>query len=150
MNINKVMLYGNLTRDPEFRQTPSGQSVCALSIATNREFKGRDGQKQSQAEYHSIVVWGRQAETVNQYMRRGSAIFVEGRLQTRTWDGKDGKKKYKTEVVAEKIQFGPRSASGSAKKGRSYEEDDDIPPQEHPEEDSIDLDDEIKSEDIPF
>ena len=103
------MLYGNLTKDPELKSLPSGIQVCNFSIATNRTWKDKDGNKQESADFHNIVIFGRQAETVHQYMRKGSAMFIEGRLQTRSYDAKDGTKRYVTEVVAERTQFGPRS-----------------------------------------
>jgi single-strand DNA-binding protein len=113
MYLNKAILFGNLTRDPELRALPSGQNVVNFSIATNRVFKDKDGKKQEQTDFHNVVVFGRQADTVNQYLRKGSSAYIEGRMQTRSWDDKKtGEKKYRTEVVAENIQFGPRS-SGS-------------------------------------
>ena len=110
MYINKAMVFGNLTRDPELRALPSGMNVASFSIATNRVFKDRDGKKQEQTDFHNIVVFGRQADTVQQYLKKGSSAFVEGRMQTRSWEGKDGEKKYRTEVVADRVQFGPRSS----------------------------------------
>jgi single-strand DNA-binding protein len=111
MYINKVMIFGNLTRDPEMRALPSGMNVVNFSVATNRVFKDRDGKKQEQTDLHNIVVFGRQADTVNQYLKKGSSVFIEGRLQTRSWE-KDGKKNYRTEVIADRVQFGPRSSGG--------------------------------------
>ena len=105
------MIFGNLTRDPEMRALPSGMNVVNFSVATNRVFKDRDGKKQEQTDFHNIVVFGRQADTVNQYLKKGSSVFVEGRLQTRSWE-KDGKKNYRTEVIADRVQFGPRSSGG--------------------------------------
>jgi single-strand DNA-binding protein len=118
MYLNKVMLYGNLTRDPEVKALPSGMQVTNFSIATNRVFKDRDGNKQEQSDFHNVVVFGRQAETVGQYLKKGSSAYIEGRLQTRSWD-KDGVKQYRTEVIAEVVQFGPRA--GGAAGGASYE-----------------------------
>lgn len=118
MYLNKVLLYGNLTRDPELRALPSGMNVVNFSIATNRTFKDRDGKKQEQTDFHNIVVFGRQADTVNQYMKKGSSVFVEGRLQTRSWEDKtSGEKKYRTEVVADRVQFGPRVGGGAHSTG---------------------------------
>ena len=111
MYLNKVLLYGNLTRDPELRALPSGMNVVNFSIATNRVFKDRDGKKQEQTDFHNIVVFGRQADTVHQYLKKGNGVFVEGRLQTRSWE-KDGKKNYRTEVIADRVQFGPRPGGG--------------------------------------
>ncbi|MEK7068798.1 MAG: single-stranded DNA-binding protein [Patescibacteria group bacterium] len=110
MYINKAILFGNLTRDPEIRSLPSGMNVCNFSIATNRTYKDRDGKKQEQTDFHNVVVFGRQADIVAQYMKKGSSVFVEGRIQTRSWDDKtNGEKKYRTEVVADRIQFGPKT-----------------------------------------
>lgn len=107
MYINKVMIYGNLTRDPEMRSLPSGMQVTNFSVATNRVYNDRDGNKQEQTDFHNIVVFGKQAETVAQYLKKGSSAYIEGRLQTRSWD-KDGQKQYRTEVIADRVQFGPR------------------------------------------
>ena len=107
MYINKAFIYGNLTRDPELRAMPSGLNVANFSIATNRTFKDRDGKKQEQTDFHNIVVFGRQADTVAQYLKKGSAAFVEGHIQTRSWE-KDGQKMYRTEIVADRVQFGPQ------------------------------------------
>lgn len=111
MYINKAMIYGNLTRDPEVKSLPSGMQVCSFSLATNRVYKDREGKRQEATDYHNIVVFGRQAETSGQYLKKGSSVFVEGRLQTRNWD-KDGVKQYRTEVVADRVQFGPRPGTG--------------------------------------
>ena len=108
MDLNKVLLVGRVVRDIDLRMIPSGQSVASFSIATNRVWTDKAGQKQEQTEYHNIVVWGRQAELCNQYLTKGSTVLVEGRLQTRSWDSPQGEKKYRTEVVSERIQFGPR------------------------------------------
>lgn len=122
MYVNKALLFGNLTRDPELRALPSGQNVCSFSLATNRTYKDRDGQKQEQTDFHNVVVFGRNADSVSQYMKKGSSIFVEGRLQTRSWE-KDGKKNYRTEVIAEMVQFGPRKGDSSSGSSRRDEED---------------------------
>lgn len=112
--VNKVILVGNLGRDPEVRNTPSGQTVASFSIATSRKWKDRDGNRQEQTEWHNIVVWGRQAEVAGQYLTKGKQIYVEGRLQTRSWDDQQsGEKKYRTEVVCETFQMlGSRGDSG--------------------------------------
>lgn len=106
------MIYGNLTRDPEMKALPSGMNVTSFSLATNRRYKDRDGNYQDAADYHNITVFGRQAETVNQYLKKGSGAYVEGRLQTRSWE-KDGVKHYRTEVVADRVQFGPKGGESS-------------------------------------
>ncbi len=110
MYFNKALVYGNLTRDPEMRSLPSGMAVATFSVATNRVWK-KDGQKQENTDYHNIVVFGRQAEIVSQYLKKGSGVFVEGRMQTRSWES-NGEKKYRTEIVAERVQFGPRGGGG--------------------------------------
>ena len=153
MYINKVILFGNLTRDPELKALPSGMNVVNFSIATNRVFRDRDGKKQEQTEFHNIVVFGKQADTVAQYMKKGSSVFIEGRLQTRSWDDKtSGEKKYRTEVIAERVQFGPKGGGGSgagANRGGKGEESEQGGAQssgngiEYPKDD-------INPDDIPF
>ena len=108
MYLNKAIIIGNLTRDPELRSLPSGVQIATLGVATNRVSKDKNGAKQESADFHNVVVFGRQAETAAQYLRKGSSVLVEGRMQTRSWDAADGTKKYRTEVVADRIQFGPR------------------------------------------
>ncbi len=104
--VNKVILIGNLGRDPEVRSTPSGQSVAEFSLATSYRRKDADGNFQEQTEWHRVVCWGRQAEIAGQYLRKGKQIYVEGRLQTRSWDDKEtGEKRYKTEVICENFKF---------------------------------------------
>ncbi|MBY0376705.1 single-stranded DNA-binding protein [Patescibacteria group bacterium] len=149
MYLNKAILIGNLTRDPELKSLPSGIKVCSFSIATNRVWKDKNGAKQEAADYHNVVVFGKQAETVAQYMKKGSSILVEGRMQTRSWDDKNsGEKKYRTEVIADRTQFGPkgsesgggaRASAPTAKSGG----DEQVDVIEYPEED-------INPEDIPF
>ena len=113
MYINKAMFFGNITRDPELRSLPSGMNVCNFSIATNRVYRDREGKKQEQTDFDNVVVFGRQADTVAQYLKKGSSVYVEGRMQTRSWDDKtSGEKKYRTEVVADRVQFGPRPGGG--------------------------------------
>lgn len=113
MNLNKVFIMGNLTRDPELRSLPSGASVTSFGVATNRVWKNQQGEKQEDVQFHNVVVFGKQADTVAQYLKKGASVFIEGRLQTRTWDAQDGTKRNKTEIVAERVQFGPRRISGS-------------------------------------
>ena len=147
MFLNKAIIIGNLTRDPELRSLPTGAKVCSFSLATNRVWKDKNGVRQEAADYHNVVVFGRQAETVAQYMKNGSSIFVEGRIQTRSWEDKtSGEKKYRTEIVADRTQFGPKSgASGAsgAPKAPASTESENVDTIEYPEED-------IKPEDIPF
>jgi single-strand DNA-binding protein len=108
MYINKAMIYGNLTRDPEMKALPSGISVISFSVATNRTWKDKNGAKQESADYHNVVAFGKQAELIHQYVRKGQPIYLEGRIQTRSWDDKEGKKQYRTEIVLENFQFGPK------------------------------------------
>jgi single-strand DNA-binding protein len=112
--VNKVILVGNLGRDPERRSTPSGQQVATFSVATSRRWRDRDGNRQEQTEWHNVVCWGRQAEVAGEYLKKGRQIYVEGRLQTRSWDDKQtGEKKYRTEVICENFQMlGQRGDGG--------------------------------------
>jgi len=110
MYLNKTFLFGNLTRDPEMRSLPNGNKVTSFSLATNRVYKDANGAKQEQVEFHNVVVFGRQAETSAQYLKKGQGVLIEGRIQTRSWDDKTtGEKKYRTEIVADAVQFGPKS-----------------------------------------
>lgn len=103
MSLNRAQLIGNLTRDPELRQTPNGTTVCSFSVATNFTWKDQMGNKQEKAEFHNIVAWGKLAEICGQYLTKGKKVFIEGRIQTRDWEGDDGIKRYKTEIVAENM-----------------------------------------------
>jgi single-strand DNA-binding protein len=114
MYLNKAIVIGNLTRDPEMRSLPSGVKVCSFALATNRVWKDKNGARQEDTQYHNCVVFGTQAETVSQYLRKGSSALVEGRMQTRSWDAADGKKQYRTEIVADRVQFGQRPAGGGS------------------------------------
>lgn len=114
MYLNRAIIIGNLTRDPELKTLPSGISVVSFGVATNRVWKDKNNQKQESTDFHNIVVFGRQAETSAQYLRKGASVLVEGRIQTRSWDAPDGTKKYRTEIVADRIQFGPRTTGGAA------------------------------------
>lgn len=103
MDLNKVMLIGRLTRDPEIRTTPTGQTVASFSIATNRTWKDSAGNKKEKVEYHNIVAWRKLAEIIQQYVKKGSRLYLEGRLETRSWDDQTGNKKYRTEVIADSM-----------------------------------------------
>lgn len=154
MNLNKVFLIGNITKDIELKSTPSGNTVASFGLATNRTWKGKDGQKQEQATFHNIVAWGKTAEIIKQYCVKGSMIMVEGRIDNRTYDKKDGTKGYVSEVIVENFQFGPKSAgsfTGSSnfnsqpqqpKTNKKEMEEEDIPVIEDGEE--------IDIKDIPF
>ena len=159
MYLNKAFIIGNLTRDPELKALPSGSKVCSFSLATNRVYKDKDGNRQETAEYHNIVAFGKLGELCGQYLKKGAQAFAEGRMQTRSWDAADGSKKYRTEVIADNVQFGTRGGgtgapsagasasskpSSAASKGAAKEE----PaaggdPIEYPQ-------DEINPDDIPF
>lgn len=109
MYLNKAIIAGNLTRDPELKALPSGGKVCSFSLATNRSWKDKDGAKQESVEYHNIVVFGNSAENCSIYLKKGQKALVEGRIQTRSWDGEDGSKKYRTEIIADNVQFGAKA-----------------------------------------
>ena len=113
MYLNKAMIYGNLTRDPEMKALPSGMQVCSFSVATNRSYNDRDGKRQEAVEYHNVTSFGKQAEVIAKYLTKGSGVYVEGRLQTNSWE-KDGVKQYRTEIVVDKFEFGPKSGGGGA------------------------------------
>jgi single-strand DNA-binding protein len=119
MNLNKVYLIGRLTADPEMRSTQSGQTVTTIRLATNRVWNDPSSGKRESTEFHTIVAWGRLGEIANQYMKKGGLIMVEGRMQTRSWTDKSNNKRYTTEVVAENIQMGPRSAGSAGSYARS-------------------------------
>lgn len=149
MYLNKALIAGNLTRDPELRALPSGAQVCTFSVATNRVWYNQDKQKQEAVEYHNIVVFGRQAETCAQYLKKGSGVLVEGRLQTRSWE-KDGAKQYRTEIVADRVQFGARPGAGGASEPREARGGDQ-PGQEGSSSGDIEYpSEEISPDDIPF
>jgi single-strand DNA-binding protein len=159
MNLNKVFLIGRLTGDPQLRSTPGGQSVGSFSLATNRVWTGKTGQKQTETQFHNIVVWGRQAEIASQYLKKGTMVLIEGRLQTRSWQDKTtGQTRYATEVVCENMQMGPRasgvSSGGYSQSSKEFSQDsmkednfldeikNDLP--------EINLEDDIRSDEIPF
>lgn len=150
------MVFGNITKDPEFKSLPSGIKVTSFSVATNRVWKDKDGAKKESAEFHNVVVFGRQAEIASQYLKKGRSVFVEGRMQTRSWDAQDGSKKYRTEIIADRFQFGPQTP-GQTNAGNttnqtqqntqnnapSKDEDDGMDTIDYPESES-------NLEDIPF
>lgn len=114
MNLNKAMIIGNLTRDPEVRTTPAGTSVTSFGVATNFVWNDANGQRQERAEFHNVVAWRKLAEIIGQYLHKGSKVYIEGRLQTRSWDDQNGNKKYMTEIVAENmIMLDSKGAGGS-------------------------------------
>lgn len=145
MNLNKVFVAGRLTADPELRTTPGGAHVISFSVATNRVWTDKNGGRKEETEFHNVVAWGRQAEVVSQFLKKGGLILVEGRLQTRSWEGKDGQTRRTTEIVAERVQLGPKTSGAGAAKNEEAEtaKQQDMP--------VIDLDSEnINPEDLPF
>ncbi len=148
MYINKAIIAGNVTRDPELRALPSGIKIASFSVATNRFWKdATTGERKEMAEYHNIVVFGRQAENCAQYVKKGSQVCLEGRIQTRSWE-QDGQKKYRTEIIAENVQFGARpqtngSSYSPASSPASAASESSI---EYPDADALD----INPDDIPF
>lgn len=114
MYLNIAFVFGNLTRDPEVRAMPNGNQVASFSLATNRVWKDAKGVKQETPEYHNVVVFGKQADLVSTYLKKGSSVLVQGRMSTRSWDAPDGTKKYRTEIICDRLQFGPRASTGSA------------------------------------
>lgn len=148
MYINKAIIAGNVTRDPELRALPSGVKITTFSVATNRFWKdAATGERKEMAEYHNVVVFGRQAENCAQYVKKGSQVCLEGRIQTRSWE-QDGQKKYRTEIIAENVQFGsrPQTGSPSYSGGTSEPKHDDAPAIDYPDADALD----INPDDIPF
>ena len=150
MYLNKAILIGNLTRDPELKAIASGNKVCTFSIATNRTYKDSNGVRQEKTDYHNIVVWGKTAENVATYMKKGSQILVEGRMETRSWDdAATNTKKYRTEVIADTVQFGAKNTGGgnfsstSSQQASTPKKEEEIETIEYPEE-------QINAEDIPF
>lgn len=118
MSVNKVILVGNLGKDPDLRYTPSGAAVATFSLATSERFKGKDGQMQDRTEWHNIVVWNKLAEICGKYLHKGKQIYIEGRIQTRSYDDKEGNKRYITEIVAEEMQMLGRAGEESAGSAR--------------------------------
>jgi single-strand DNA-binding protein len=116
--VNKVILVGNLGADPELRYTPGGAAVCELRLATNESWTDKNGQRQERTEWHRIVVWGKRAEVVSKYLSKGRQVYVEGRIRTRSWEDKEGNKRYTTEIIANDVQFlGGRGGEGGGSGG---------------------------------
>jgi single-strand DNA-binding protein len=140
-SVNKAILIGNLGRDPEIRYTPSGQAVASFTIATSEKWRDKDGQMQERTDWHNIVCWGRQAELANQYLKKGRPVYIEGRIQNRSYDDKEGNKKYISEIVVQRLQFlgGRPEDTGTGGATGNHQELPEIPP------DTISED-----EDLPF
>jgi single-strand DNA-binding protein len=147
MNLNKAMIIGNLTRDPELRNTPSGQSVASFSVATNLVWTDQSGQQQKKTEFHNIIAWRKLAEICAKYLHKGSKVYLEGRLQTTDWTGQDGVKRYRTEIVAENMIM-LDSKGGGLPNNPSSRSNQDEATIEIPEEPSDE--EEIRVENIPF
>lgn len=158
MYFNQAIVIGNLTRDPELKVLPSGIKVATFSIATNRTWKNPQGAKETATDYHNVVAFGNQGETIAKYMKKGNIMMIQGRMQTRSWDGPDGTKRYRTELVTDGFQFGPKAGGTGSYGGeagvsgpsamKSQDEDtapgpDDFGPIDYPQEDN-------NLEDIPF
>lgn len=165
MNLNKVFLLGNLTRDPELKNLPSGQQVCSFSMATNKIWTDKEtGEKKQKVEFHNIVAWRNLATIASQYLKKGGLVFVEGHLTTRSWDDPSGTKKYRTEIIADNIQLGPRSAGtgqgsvSTTKETATKQAEETEQPAENPEKETsatekiptIQEGDDINLDEIPF
>jgi len=144
MNLNKAILLGRVASDPETRSTTTGQTVCSFRLVTNRIFNSSNGQKQERAEFHNIVLWRRLAEIASQYLTKGALVLIEGRVETRSWQDASGTKKYRTEIVAEKMQLGPKSSPKSESSPASPAVQEEIPIIEEEKGGEIDV------KDIPF
>ncbi len=147
MNLNKVFILGRLTADPVLRTTPGGQQVATFSLATNRNWTDKNGQKKEEAEFHNIVVWGRAAEIAGKFLVKGALALAEGRLQTRSWQDKQGQTRKTTEIVADRIQLGPRPGGGGGFAKPPMEATDAPAVEPVP---TIQIDEDIKAEDLPF
>ena len=146
-SLNRVQLIGNLTRDPELRYTPNGTAVCSFGVATNRNWTTDAGEKKDDAEFHNIVAWNKLAELCSQFLVKGSKVFVEGRLATRTWQGQDGQQRNKTEIVISVMILldGKRPAAAEEEEGKEEK-----PKKEEKEETPSEPSEEVAPDDIPF
>jgi single-strand DNA-binding protein len=166
MDLNKVLLVGRVTADPQLRTTPGGQSVTTIGVATNRVWNDKNNQRQEETEFHNVVLWGRQADIASQYLKKGAMVLIEGRMKTRSWTDKQGGQRRTTEIMAERLQLGPRpqgggqggASSGSGWQGNSASSFRDNSPAQGTEKPAVEeeipvisLDEEeIKPEEIPF
>jgi len=152
MNFNKVFILGNLTRDPELRTTPAGQSVASFGVATNRIWNDKNGQRQSEVEFHNVVVWGKLAETASRYLAKGKLVFIEGRLKTRSWTDQNGIRHSRTEIIAQNFQLGPRLGTESGLSALREGVDVEAPADLDAIQNDIPVisEDEISSDDLPF
>ncbi len=150
MDLNKVQLIGRLTADPELRTTPNGQSVTSFSMATNRNYTDNSGIKQEQAEFHNIVLWGKLAEIASQYLKKWKRVYIEWRLQTRSWEAQDGTKKYKTEIVGENMIMLDGNSDSAPSFGKKEEEDSPVKSTPAVKKTKPKDEEEISIADIPF
>jgi len=151
MDLNKVMIIGRLTRDPEVRTTPNGANVTSFSVATSFNWTDQQGQKKEQTEFHNVVAWRKLAEIVGQYLKKGSQVYIEGRLQTRSWEGQDGKKNYRTEIIADNMIMLARPGAQSGAQPRPSETGEARPIENGAAEQKSELPDiQIDNSDIPF
>src|SRR3989344_2765049 len=156
MNLNKAILIGNVAADPETRATKSGQTVASFRMATNRIWTDANHQRQQKTEFHSVIAWGRLAEIASQYLRKGSLVMIEGHIETRSWDDPSGQKRYRTEIIAERMQLGPKGLAQSGQAPPSSSQTSEKTPDESsqpPQQEEIPIiedDEEIDVKDIPF
>ncbi len=157
MDLNKAFIIGRMTADPQLRTTPSGQAVTTFGVATNRRWRDKAGAQQEDAEFHTVVAWGRQAEIATQYLKKGAMVLIEGRLRTRSWTDKNNASHKTTEIICERLQLGPRPAgSGGADKGVAQSVAAPSGGEPRPsdggreEVPTVDIEDDIKMEDLPF
>lgn len=149
MYLNKVILIGNLTRDPELKALPSGVKVANFGVATNRSYKDKDGNKKDEVEFHNVVSFGKQAEVIAQWCKKGSQLMVEGRLSTKTWES-DGKKMYKTEIIVDNFQFGNKAKEASTLTEQEKEDLKAIKQAHSNESNTVEDPTDISPDDIPF
>lgn len=145
MNLNKVFILGNLTRDPETKATTGGTTVCRFAVASNRMWTDKNGQKQQKAEFHNIVAWGKLGDICAQYLQKGRLVFIEGRIETRNYVAADGVKKYWTEIIAEGMQMGPRGTAQDTPQGKTEAELEGVPLEAEKQDEG-----ELEVKDLPF
>lgn len=153
LNLNRATIIGNATRDPELRTTPNGKSVASFAVATNRRYTDASGEQREEVQFHEIVAWGKLAEIVSQYIQKGSKVYAEGRIQTRHWEGQDGNKRERTEIIAENIiNLSPRTGGSSytPPQDKSKDDQEKTPKDEGKTKKSEEIEDEINLDDIPF